>query len=40
MVTATGGMIVTEAVLDFVGSPADVAVTKTWEGLGTDDGAV
>jgi hypothetical protein len=40
METATDGMIVTVAVLVFVGSATDFAATYTWEGLGTDDGAV
>jgi hypothetical protein len=39
-VTETGGMIVTEAVSDFVGSATEVALTDTWGGLGTADGAV
>jgi hypothetical protein len=38
--TDTGGMIVTDAVADFVGSATDVAVTDTCGGLGTEDGAV
>jgi hypothetical protein len=40
IVTATGGMIVIEAVADFVGSATEVAVTDTCAGLGTADGAV
>jgi hypothetical protein len=40
IVTATAGVIVTEAVLDFVGSATEVAVTDTCAGLGTADGAV
>jgi hypothetical protein len=32
--------MVTEAVLDFVESAAEVAVTETWGGLGAADGAV
>lgn len=40
IVTAIGGTSVTEAVLDFVGSAAAVAVTKTWAGFGTTNGAV
>jgi len=40
IVTATGGIIVTDAVLDFVGSAAEVAVTDTCGGLGTAEGAV
>lgn len=40
METATGGMIVTVAVLVFVGSATDLAATETCEGLGTDEGAV
>ena len=39
-VTATGGIIVTEAVADFVGSATEVAVTETWGGLGIETGAV
>jgi hypothetical protein len=39
-VTATGGIIVTEAVADFVGSAIEVAVIDTCGGLGTVDGAV
>ena len=37
--TATGATTVTEAVADFVGSAADVAVTNTWGGEGTLAGA-
>lgn len=40
MVTATGGRTVTVAVADLVGSATEVAVTETWGGDGTDDGAV
>lgn len=40
MLTETGGMIVTVAVPDFVGSATEVAVTETCAGLGTLDGAV
>jgi len=40
IVTTTGGMIVTEAVADFVGSATEVAVTETCDGLGTAGGAV
>ena len=40
IVTATGGTIVIEAVADFVGSAAEVAVTDTCAGLGTAEGAV
>ena len=32
--------MVTEAVADFVASATEVAVTDTWGGLGTADGAV
>jgi hypothetical protein len=39
-VTETDGMMVTEAVADFVGSATEVAVTDIWGGLGTADGAV
>jgi hypothetical protein len=38
--TDTGGITVTEAVLDLVGSAAEVAVTKTCAGVGTLVGAV
>jgi len=38
--TDTGGMMVTWAVPDFVGSAADVAVTNTWPGVGALAGAV
>jgi hypothetical protein len=38
--TTIGGMIVTEALPDFVESAADVAVTETRAGLGTIAGAV
>jgi hypothetical protein len=38
--TETGGMTVTIAVLDFVGSAAEVAVTDTCAGVGTFVGAV
>jgi len=38
--TPTGGMMVIEAVADFVGSATEVAVTDTCAGLGTADGAV
>lgn len=37
--TETGGMTVTVAVLDFVGSATDLAVTETRAGFGTVDGA-
>jgi hypothetical protein len=40
IVTATGGITVTEAVADFVGSATEVAVTDIWGGLGTIVGAV
>ena len=40
IVTATGGIIVTEAVADFVGSATEVAVIDTFGGLGTEGGAV
>ena len=40
MVTLTGGTIVIDATPDFVGSPADVAVTVINAGLGTAAGAV
>jgi hypothetical protein len=39
-VTTIGGMIVTVAVDDLVGSATEVAVTDTCGGEGTDDGAV
>jgi hypothetical protein len=39
-VTETDGTIVAVAVPDFVGSATEVAVTDTWGGLGTADGAV
>jgi len=39
-VTETGETMVTEAVLDLVGSAAAVAVTDTWGGFGAEDGAV
>jgi hypothetical protein len=38
--TATGGITVTVAVLDLVGSATDVAVTDTWAGEETAAGAV
>jgi len=38
METATGGMIVTEAEADFVGSATETAVTVTGLGLGTAAG--
>jgi len=38
--TETGGMMVRDAVADFVGSATDVAVTDTCGGFGTEDGAV
>jgi hypothetical protein len=40
IVTATGGITVTVALLDFVGSATDVALTVTSAGLGTVLGAV
>ena len=40
IVTTTGGIIVTEAVADFVGSATEVTVTDICGGLGTVDGAV
>ena len=40
IVSETGGMIVTDAVADLVGSATEVAVTDTCGGLGTADGAV
>ena len=39
-VIATGGMIVIEALPDFVGLATEVAVTDTCAGLGTAEGAV
>lgn len=38
--TTSGATTVTWAVADRVGSATDVAVTDTWGGLGTEDGAV
>ena len=38
--TAMAARTVTVAVLDFVGSATEVAVTKTWAGLGAAEGAV
>ena len=38
--TETGGIIVTDAVADFVGSATEVAVTDTCGGFGTEVGAV
>ena len=40
MLTATGGRTVTVAVADLVESATEVAVTETWAGFGTDEGAV
>jgi hypothetical protein len=40
IVTDTAGVIVTEAVLDFVGSATEVAVMDTCAGFGTAEGAV
>jgi hypothetical protein len=40
MVTLMGGTIVTIAVLDFVGSATEVAVTETTDGVGIVAGAV
>ena len=40
IVTATGGIIVTEAVADFVGSATEVAVIDICGGLGIETGAV
>jgi hypothetical protein len=40
MLTETGGIIVTVAVLDFVVSATEVAVIEICAGLGTVDGAV
>jgi hypothetical protein len=40
IVTATGGITVTVALLDFVGSATEVALTFTWAGVGTALGAV
>jgi hypothetical protein len=40
MLTATGGRIVTVAVLDFNGFATEVAVTVTTAGVGTVLGAV
>ena len=39
-VTTTGGITVTVAVADFVGSATEVAVTKTCGGFGAAAGAV
>ena len=40
MLTTTGGTTVTVAVSDLLESATDVAVTKTWAGLGIAPGAV
>jgi hypothetical protein len=40
MLTATGGIIVTAAVADLLGSATEIAVIDTCAGFGRDDGAV